>query len=208
MQIVQQGLGEFGILRAFGGEGVVAGLVGAGDAQAAGDAEARQGLVETEAAADDADGADDAHRVGQDAVCGAGKPVAAGGADLPDDGGDGDVVAGGAIADAAGDEIRLYRGAAGAFDVQHQVGALRGGAGAVDQRAVGGDVEGGAAGQDAVQHQDGDARLAPEQEFHGGKLGVAQTGHKAWRGGATWRAHPAICRRRRAGVTEMGFPCG
>lgn len=137
--------------------------------EAAFDADACDEVGEAEAAAADADRGDEAHRVGVDLIGGAGDPVAAGGADVADDGVYLDLRLFGAAADEARDEVGLDGRAAGAVDIEDDGLAVGGGEALLDQRLGGGEVEAAQArGDHAVQHDHVDARLAPEGEIDHG----------------------------------------
>ena len=104
----------------------------AGGVEPALDAELFHQLGEAERAADHADRADDRKGIADDLVGGAGQHVAAGGADILDEGDDRKLLFLGQLPDAAEDQMRLRRRAARRIDdqrhgarVAHREGALQ-----------------------------------------------------------------------------------
>src|SRR5690606_32437340 len=146
------------VLGLFREEGIEGGFVAAGGMDAPLDAELGERLDEAEAGEDDADGANDGRRIGDDLVAGGGDEIAARGGCVLDEDEDGLASLVGQIADALGDETRLDGRAARRIDDDGDGRSRLDGEGALEKRGDGSDVEPAGAwlgSDDAVQPDDG-----------------------------------------------------
>ncbi len=151
VQVVQQLPRERDVLWPLRAERVEPRLVLAGRVEPPLDTDPRDRVSDPEAAADDADGADDAQLVRDDLVPGAGEPVAARCANLGNHGPHFRTLLFGVAADAGCDQFGLNRRAAGAIDVEQDGPALsRSAKRPVDQRVDRVDVKRAAFGEHAV----------------------------------------------------------